>query len=384
MTIQKHAWFPALRKSRSGASAEPGRALVKATADASPSRPRIHRRLPAADGGATRSATRAPQRIAAAHPAATARATLAGVTRWVYQRQDVRIPDIAQAPADLAVIDLSPDGSTELAFTRDQVERMQGLDGGVRKRVLAALSIGQAEAGRFYWRSDWVRNHKPTKAAPRWLSEVDRYGWNDRAHVRFWEAGWSDILIGRGDSCLDRAIEAGFDGVYLEGLDAFTHWQSVARGRDQNTNAAADMVALVERIAHYAWVERGRSQFAIVAQNPGGLLEYDALRNVLSAVAQEDLLFRMAPAADGLPAVEQRTEAEIRAHLAELRLAQLDGLPILAVEYLMDREEDRANVEPAADLLRQLGTIPHFAVRDLHRLMPPTPLSRAQRITGQG
>jgi cysteinyl-tRNA synthetase len=383
MTTQKHAWFPALRKGheRAGSPEPEGKALVKASAEPAASRPRIHRRPPPADADVRRVPARPPSRIPAKGPAEQARATLAGVTSWIYQRQDVRIPEIAAAPCDVAVVDLSPDGSTELAFTRDQVERMQGLDGGVRKRVLAALSIGQAEAGRFYWRGEWVRNGALAAAAPKWLAGIDPYGWNDRVHVRYWDPGWQDILIGRGDSCLDRAIEAGFDGVYLEGLEAFTYWQDITRGREQRTSAAADMVALVEKIAAYAWSERGRSQFAIVIQNPGALLEHDALRNVVSAVAQEDLLFRMIPASDGLPAVEQRTEAEIRAMLAQLRLAQQDGLPVLAVEYLMDRAEDRANTEAAAELMRQLDLVPHFTVRDLHRLMPAS-LSVAGRIAG--
>jgi len=333
-------------------------------------RPKRHR-LPPPPAAQKRGPRRSPQRIAAA-PARTriTRAGLVGVNSWAYQLQDIRIAEIAQCEADLAVIDYSPDGSAELAFTRDQVERMQGLDGGHRKRVFAYMSIGEAEERRFYWKDAWVKNGRPTGTAPGWLSARNDQGWNDNYKVRFWDPAWQSLIVGGSGSYLDRIIDAGFDGVYLDIVDGFEFWQDAARGRDIRKEAATDMVDFVARIAEHAWNARGKSQFAIVPQNGEALLEHDRFRASISAVGKEDILFRMAGAADKRPALEERPEAEIRETLAYLRLAQDDGLPILAVEYMMDREQDMVNVAQAGKLLRQLRMVPYFGIRDLNRLQP--------------
>ena len=333
-------------------------------------RPKRHR-LPPAPVAARRGPARVPQRIAApASQTRMTRAALVGANNWVYQLQDIRIAQIAQCEADLAVIDYSPDGSAELAFTRDQVERMQGLDGGHRKRVIAYMSIGEAEELRFYWKDGWVKNGRPTGAAPGWLHARNDQGWNDNYKVKFWDPAWQDIIVGAPGCYLDRIIDAGFDGVYLDIVDAFEFWTEEARGKDVRKSAANDMIEFVARIAEHAWNTRGKSQFAVIPQNGEALLEHDRFRASISAVGKEDILFRMVGAADQRPALAERDEVDIRATLAHLRLAQDDGLPVIAVEYLMDREQDMANVTPAAQLMRQLRLLPYFGVRDLDRLQP--------------
>lgn len=312
-----------------------------------------------------------PRRLAA--PDATrrmTRASLIGIDSWAYQLQDIRIADIAACEADLCVVDSTPNGVQELAFTRDQVERMQGRRGGYRKKVLCYLSIGEAEEHRFYWNDDWVRNGAPVRDAPAWLSQANREGWAGNYKVRYWDPDWQQIVFARPDSFLNRIIDAGFDGAYLDIVDGYEYWQDEARGADRRETAAADMVGLVGRIAEHAWNTRGHSGFLIVPQNGEGLLEHDRYRASISGLAKEDVLFAMDGSADDRPGLRRRAPEEVEDIAKFLRLAQADRLPVLGVEYLADPPEEAGLQRDAIGQMVRIGLVPHLACRNLNRLSP--------------
>jgi cysteinyl-tRNA synthetase len=82
-------------------------------------------------------------------------------------------------------------------------------DGGARL-VLCYLSVGEAETYRFYWRSEWET------APPDWhLGENPQ--WPDNYAVRYWDPDWQGIVF----AYLERILDAGFDGVYLDRVDAY-------------------------------------------------------------------------------------------------------------------------------------------------------------------
>src|SRR5262245_39056703 len=80
---------------------------------------------------------------------------LAQAKSWGYQLQKVEPDEIAACPYDMVVIDYSRDGTQELAFSREDVDRMQRKPDGGRRIVLSYLSIGEAETYRYYWRWYW-------------------------------------------------------------------------------------------------------------------------------------------------------------------------------------------------------------------------------------
>lgn len=80
------------------------------------------------------------------------------------------------------------------------------------------MSIGEAEDYRYYWKSDWSNNK------PAWMDK-ENPNWSGNFKVKYWEKDWQDILFGNDDSYLEKVLDAGFDGVYLDIIDAFEFYE---------------------------------------------------------------------------------------------------------------------------------------------------------------
>jgi len=116
---------------------------------------------------------------------------------------------------DMLMIDLFHRG-TPLA--RSEVESLKVKDNGGSRLVLCYMSIGEAEDYRYYWRSEWKNN------PPRWLDD-ENPEWEGNYKVHYWDSEWQSILYGNDDAYLDRIMGAGFDGVYLDIIDAFEYYE---------------------------------------------------------------------------------------------------------------------------------------------------------------
>ncbi|MBN1649261.1 MAG: endo alpha-1,4 polygalactosaminidase [Spirochaetales bacterium] len=119
---------------------------------------------------------------------------------------------------DLFIIDLFFDGTEATAFTTSQVSALKQKAGGGSRLVIAYMSIGEAEDYRYYWQSEWDSN------PPDWLSG-ENPEWEGNYKVRYWMQEWQDIIFGNNDSYLQKIIDAGFDGVYLDIIDAFEYFE---------------------------------------------------------------------------------------------------------------------------------------------------------------
>lgn len=49
--------------------------------------------------------------------------------------------------------------------------------------------------------------------------------WDGNYKVRYWYSEWQDLICGPEDSYLSRILNAGFDGVYLDIIDAFDYFE---------------------------------------------------------------------------------------------------------------------------------------------------------------
>ncbi|MEJ5362058.1 MAG: endo alpha-1,4 polygalactosaminidase [Spirochaetota bacterium] len=104
-------------------------------------------------------------------------------------------------------------------LTRDDIAALQKKPDGARRLVIAYMSVGEAEDYRYYWKEEWRKN-KPA------FLEKENPDWKGNYKVRYWDAQWHEILYGAGDtkkfinSYLGKIVCAGFDGVYLDVLDA--------------------------------------------------------------------------------------------------------------------------------------------------------------------
>ena len=119
------------------------------------------------------------------------------------------------SPADLLIIDLYY-GAAPL--TRREVARLQEKPQGGRRLVLAYLSVGEAADYRPYWQKHWAAKR------PDWLAQPNP-AWPGSYRVKYWSRPWRRILYGSADAYLDEIINAGFDGAFLDVMDAWQTFQ---------------------------------------------------------------------------------------------------------------------------------------------------------------
>ncbi len=80
------------------------------------------------------------------------------------------------------------------------------------------MSIGEAEDYRYYWNTSWTSN------PPDWLA-AENPDWPGNFKVQYWHQDWQDIIFGNNNSYSKKIIDAGFDGVYLDIIDAFEFFE---------------------------------------------------------------------------------------------------------------------------------------------------------------
>jgi cysteinyl-tRNA synthetase len=105
-----------------------------------------------------------------------------------------------------------------LEFTVDEINSVKTKHNGGSRLVISYMSIGEAEDYRYYWNSDWKEN------PPVWL-EGENPDWPGCYEVRYWDTTWQQIIFGNPDSYLDKILSKGFDGVYLDIIDAFEYFE---------------------------------------------------------------------------------------------------------------------------------------------------------------
>lgn len=117
---------------------------------------------------------------------------------------------------DLLIMDaFFDDGS---AFTAAEINQLRQKNNGGQRLVLAYLSIGEAEDYRYYWNADW--NTSP----PRWLDE-ENPDWPGNYKVRYWYSDWQSLIVGADGTYVKRILDAGFDGVYLDIIEAYEYYE---------------------------------------------------------------------------------------------------------------------------------------------------------------
>ncbi len=306
------------------------------------------------------------------------------VGSWAYQLQNADLDALAASPFDLLVIDYSRTADDAGRYTADEIARLQKKPDGSRRIVLAYLSIGEAESYRGYWRDDWVEPltvilgvvgndaasrtsraknplqrpasgrprvlNIPSLTAPPWLG-LENPHWAANYLVRYWDQAWQDIIFGSKDAELDRIVTAGFDGVYLDRVDAYLAAAKRPTARDE-------MIRFVLTLSKHA--RTSRPGFLIVPQNAEELLDSRDYVAAIDGIAKEDLFYGQARTDEDL-----NPEDQVRQALDRLGDARRRGLPVLVVEYV------RAPAKQAAVRPRivEHGFVPYFSVRALDQLL---------------
>ncbi|MFK7050259.1 endo alpha-1,4 polygalactosaminidase [Flavobacterium columnare] len=131
-----------------------------------------------------------------------------------FKSKDDFITAVNKTNYDLIIMDLFFRGTP---FTASEVNRLKNKENGGKRLVISYMSIGEAESYRYYWDKNWYTNK------PSWLDE-ENTDWKGNFKVKYWDENWQSIIYGNNNSYLKKILDANFDGVYLDIIDAFDYY----------------------------------------------------------------------------------------------------------------------------------------------------------------
>lgn len=117
---------------------------------------------------------------------------------------------------DLLIMDLFfTDGTI---FSASEIDLLKTKANGGKRLVICYMSIGEAEDYRYYWQTEW------NTSKPEWL-DAENPDWAGNFKVKYWHPEWQAIIYGNDASYLKKILDANFDGVYLDIIDAFEYYE---------------------------------------------------------------------------------------------------------------------------------------------------------------
>jgi cysteinyl-tRNA synthetase len=266
--------------------------------------------------------------------------TLSDADTWLYHLADVNestADRIGASNADLVITEWASYAADEAPYSPAHLDRMRGDD--PDRLIVSYLSIGEAETYRYYWDRDWQTD------APSWLGE-ENPEWEGNIKVRYWDPGWQAIVL----DYLDRIIDAGFNGIYMDIIDAFEFWQDEDPVPGMNyAQEMADFVALLREHAlnRIAQTDPGRD-FFLIGQNGLDLIRNATYRNAVDGIGVEDLRFFYRNERPGQFAPQDDDSFDYT--LALIDRAERAGVQAFVVEYVPP-----AATDGATDLLSALA-----------------------------
>lgn len=121
------------------------------------------------------------------------------------------IEAIGQTNYDMVLIDLY---YYSFPFTKAELELLKKKKNGGTRLVICYMNVGAAENWRGYWQPDWKLGN------PKWLKKNYK-GYDNEIYTEFWNSDWQKIIVGNPDSYTQKIINAGFDGVFLDNVEAY-------------------------------------------------------------------------------------------------------------------------------------------------------------------
>jgi cysteinyl-tRNA synthetase, unknown class len=234
-----------------------------------------------------------------------------GVKNFGCQLQDLSYTMLQSSPFDMLVMDYSVYGDSYSKFTPAQVNALK--NNGARK-VVAYLSVGEAEDYRYYWQTSW------RVGSPYWLGAAND-AWGGNYKVKYWTPEWKAILWGNSTAYLDQLLAAGYDGVFLDVVDAYEYWESKGV-----TNARAEMANLVLQLSAYARQKNGQ-QFGVFLNGGEELIANTTVLNTITGLAKEQIFY-------GYDGVDTRSPADFTAYQKlKMQPAVNAGKLVLSIDY---------------------------------------------------
>jgi cysteinyl-tRNA synthetase len=204
--------------------------------------------------------------------------------------QEAAVKTLAGCDRDLIIIDAYYDGP-DTPWTADQIKAIRA--GKDHRQVVAYFSIGEAENYRAYWHKVWDadKDGKPDAGAPAFLEPVNP-DWAGNYKVKFWDPAWQKLLLAE----LDKIVGQGFDGVYLDIVDAFEYFEYDPKTKEWLDDRKNPATGKTYRRHMVEWVttiaKRGRTRkptFLVIPQNGEALIDHDDYLKLIDAIGIEDL-----------------------------------------------------------------------------------------------
>lgn len=104
------------------------------------------------------------------------------------------------------------------AFTATEISQLKNKANGGKRLVICYMSIGEAEDYRYYWQNSW------NSTKPDWMA-AENPDWAGNYKVKYWNEDWQGLIYKNNDSYLNKITTAGFNGVYLDIIDAFEYFE---------------------------------------------------------------------------------------------------------------------------------------------------------------
>jgi cysteinyl-tRNA synthetase len=263
---------------------------------------------------------------------------------FMYQLQNLEAPGAVEglAKSDYDMLVVEPTGTTKENAGFDVKGMVEKLHAGKQGRlVIAYLDAGQAESFRRYWRPEWKAPTKSVRGVPDFLIIPDPDGWSDDYPVAYWDGWWKEIFASGAESEVRTAMRAGFDGVYLDWIDAFDDDAVVAAAklaRVEPAKAMVDFLLLIRKTAREI-----NPQAVVIQQNAIYLLDRDPrLVEAIDGVGVEDTWFSGKANATwgskgaGDVANREKGEDSTSARLKQYRKFLAAGKPVFTIDYCRD------------------------------------------------
>ena len=132
-----------------------------------------------------------------------------------FKTREAYIAALVATNYDLLIVDLYYD---DRPLSPAETERLKHKANGGCRILLSYMSVGEAADYRPYWREEWNAER------PHWLAEPNPE-WPGSYKARYWTKEWKEILYGSPDAYLDKIIDAGFDGAFLDVMDAWQYFK---------------------------------------------------------------------------------------------------------------------------------------------------------------
>jgi cysteinyl-tRNA synthetase, unknown class len=128
-----------------------------------------------------------------------------------FSSKQVFIDALKTTNYDLLLIDLFFNDET---LSSSDIAALKTKANGGKRLVIAYMSIGEAEDYRYYW-----------EELDKTLIHQSNADWPGNYAVRYWDPRWKQVIFGNENAYLSKIIDAGFDGCYLDIIEAYEYFE---------------------------------------------------------------------------------------------------------------------------------------------------------------